>query len=118
LTVAPSAACLIALIRVSGHDCAATRRAPPILTLNMVFGALKVLVSSCSSKAARATLKVDGASPNAAPAAPSAEPINEEDAASRLRDGRSHGTRMSTSVGSSDSVRMVIRSADTPSIRA
>ena len=48
-------------MRASGHDCAATRRAPPIGTLNIVLGARNGSVSCCSSSAALATDSVEGA---------------------------------------------------------
>lgn len=119
LTVTPPAACLTALMRSMAQDWAATRRAPPILTLNMVFGALNVRVRFSSNNTARATLKADGARPAAAPTVSNAEPTNDEPClGARLRDGRSHGTRTSVSAGSSDRVRIVIRSADTPSSSA
>src|SRR5215212_11662377 len=69
LTVTP-AADLIARIRASGHDCAATRRAPPIGTLNIVLGARNGRVSCCSTSAARATDTVEGASEASDPTAP------------------------------------------------
>ncbi|BCI78548.1 hypothetical protein MTY66_01730 [Mycolicibacterium sp. TY66] len=115
----PPAACLTALIRAIGQDCAATRRAPPILTLNIVFGALNVRVRFCSNNTARATRNADGARPAAAPTVPTAEPIRDGLCfGARLRDGRSHGTRTSCSDGSSDSVRIAIRRAETPSSSA
>ena len=61
LMVVPEAA-LTLRIRSSDHDCAATRRAPPIGTFNMVRGAPKGRVNCCSSNAARANASVDGAS--------------------------------------------------------
>src|SRR2546423_14414556 len=61
LTVTP-AADLIAGMRASDHDCAATRRAPPIGTLNTVLCARNGRVNCCSSSAALATDRVEGAS--------------------------------------------------------
>src|SRR5881275_2971816 len=69
LTVTP-AADLIARMRASDHDCAATRRAPPIGTLNTVLGARNGKVNCCSSSAARATDSADGASEARDPTAP------------------------------------------------
>ena len=58
LTVTPVAD-LMARIRSSGHDCAATRRAPPIGTLNIVFGARNGSVRLLLESAALATDSVE-----------------------------------------------------------
>src|SRR6185437_8697361 len=68
LTVTP-AADLMARNRASGHDWAATRRAPPMGTLNIVLGARNGRVSCCSTSAALATDSVDGASEATEPTA-------------------------------------------------
>jgi hypothetical protein len=61
LTVTP-AADLTARSRSIAQDCAATRRAPPIGTLNIVRGAPYGSCSCCSSSAERASDSVEGAS--------------------------------------------------------
>ena len=63
LKVTP-AATLMLLSRSIPHDWAATRRAPPMGTFSMVFGAANGNVNCCSTSAARASDNVEG--PNAA----------------------------------------------------
>src|SRR5262245_36833844 len=111
LTVTP-AADLMARIRASGHDCAATRRAPPIGTLNIVLGARNGRVNCWSKSAALATESVDGASEATDPTAPvivcRADPDGPESAL--LRFGPIvHGTRISRSSGSGDIDRIMRR---------
>ena len=104
------AADLIARMRARGHDCAATRRAPPIGTLNIVLGARNGRVSCCSSSAARATDSADGANEATAPTAPVIDCRVDRDASARLSlcFGPSvHGTRTSRSSGSVDIDRIV-----------
>ena len=62
MTVTP-AADLTRLNRSSGQDCAANRRAPPILTLNIVLGAANGRVNCCLTSAALAIFSVDGPRP-------------------------------------------------------
>ena len=50
---------LTSLMRRSGHDCAAQRRAPPIGTFNMVLGARNGNVSCCSRSAERAMPSIE-----------------------------------------------------------
>src|SRR4029453_10247456 len=102
LTVTP-AADLTARICASGHDCAATRRAPPIDTLNIVLGARNGRVNCCSTSAALATASVDGASDATDPTAPVIVCRADLDSAESLflRLAPSvHGTRTSRSSGS------------------
>src|SRR5690242_8721653 len=99
LTVTP-AADLMARMRASGHDCAATRRAPPIGTLNMVLGARNGNVNCCSNSAALATESVDGASEATDPTTPVIDCRADRDSPESLllRFGPSvHGTRVSRS---------------------
>src|SRR6476661_1606895 len=102
LTVTP-AADLTARKRASGHDCAATRRAPPIGTLNIVFGARNGRVNCCSNSAALATERVEGASEATDPTAPAIDCRGERDGPPLrlVRFGPSvHGTLISRSSGS------------------
>src|ERR1700760_462810 len=97
LTVTP-AADLTARMRASGHDCAATRRAPPIGTLNIVFGARNGRVSCCFNSAALATDSVEGANEATEPTAPVTRCSTDGDSPDPLplRLGPSvHGTRIS-----------------------
>jgi hypothetical protein len=118
LTVTP-AADLTALMRSNDQDCAATRRAPPIRTLNIVRGARKGRVSCCSSSAARASFSVDGANANADPAVRPACSIKEGRLPDVLcsRGARLQGTRSSSSDGSEAKARCSNRIAETPSMR-
>ena len=111
LTVTP-AADLMARIRASGHDCAATRRAPPIGTLNIVFGARNGSVSCCSKSAALATESPEGASEAIDPTAPVIDCSADRDSSESLllRFGPSvHGTRISRSSGSGVIDRIIRR---------
>src|SRR2546423_14491711 len=120
LTVTP-AADLMARMRASDHDCAATRRAPPIGTLNTVLGARNGRVNCCSSRAALATDSVEGASETTDPTAPVIVCRADRDPAESLllRFGLSvHGTRISRSSGSGDIDRNVRRCAEIPSSSA
>ncbi len=105
-------------MRASGHDCAATRRAPPIGTLNIVLGARNGSVSCCSISAALATESVDGARAASEPTVPVIDCSADRDWPSSLFfcfGPNVHGTRISRSSGSVVIDRMVRRCADTPS---
>src|SRR6202000_1995675 len=94
LSVTPAAR-LTLLIRSTGQDCAAQRRAPPILTLSMVRGAPNGSVSCCSNRAARASDTVDGASAARDPAVRVRALNGDGGVDLRLRLGRLHGARTS-----------------------
>src|SRR5581483_11068485 len=72
------AALLTLKTRSSDQDWAAQRRAPPILTLNIVCGAVIGSVSCCSNSAARASFTVEGASPTTDPAVLARAPNGDE----------------------------------------
>ena len=119
LTVTP-AACLIAITRSIGQDCAAQRRAPPIGTLKIVLGAPNGNVNCCSIRPLRASLKADGPSP-AMDSAILARSPSRDDPGFFLPTGRSlvpQETRNSWSSGSVDIERRIMRIALTPSTSA
>src|SRR6201995_2071956 len=117
LKLTPAAA-LMLLSRSMPHDWAATRRAPPIGTLNMVRGAANGRVSCCSTSAARASDHVEGA--NAAIDPTVSRNVCNRDLTTELlaflRRGSDQIGRNSGSSGSVDSARCISLRADTPSI--
>src|SRR6202522_1440284 len=94
-------------MRSTDHDCAAHRRAPPILTFNMVRGAPNGNVSCCSKNAARASLTVDGPSAAMDPAVFTSELNGDEGLDLRLRLGKLQIARSSCSSGSRSEERRV-----------